>query len=72
LVDTGFNNDVCLTALKKGLNELDADMENTDVFLTHFHADHNGLCGRIAARCTKIYMNEIDMRYQMHFQPENR
>lgn len=63
LVDTGFNSDACYAALKQGLDELCADMENTDLFLTHFHADHIGLAGRIASSGSRIYMGEKDKDY---------
>ena len=38
LVDTGFRQEECRTALKAGLAELGVDMANTDIFLTHLHS----------------------------------
>jgi len=63
LIDTGFNNDICYQALKTCLDDLEADMSNTDIFLTHFHSDHCGLCARIASENTKIYISETDKKY---------
>lgn len=60
LIDTGFNSDVCLAALKEGLVEIGADMSKTDIFLTHMHADHSGLSGRIASETSTIYISDID------------
>ena len=41
LVDTGFRQEECRTALKAGLAELGVDMADTDIFLTHLHSDHS-------------------------------
>lgn len=60
LIDTGFNSDVCYEALKSGLDEIGADMSKTDIFLTHLHADHSGLSGRIASETSTIYISEVD------------
>lgn len=48
LVDTGFRQEECRTALTAGLAELGVDMASTDIFLTHLHSDHAGLASRIA------------------------
>lgn len=60
LVDTGFNREECETALKEGLMELGASPENTDVFITHMHADHCGLIGMFDDKNGKIYASDID------------
>ncbi len=60
LIDTGFNQPECLADLKAGILELQLDMNRTDIFLTHFHADHSGLTAKIAAPGTRIFMNETD------------
>jgi glyoxylase-like metal-dependent hydrolase (beta-lactamase superfamily II) len=36
------------------------DMENTDIFVTHLHADHFGLVPQIAGKNTKVYMGGVD------------
>lgn len=60
LIDTAFNTELCHTSLKLGLNKLNVNMEDTDIFLTHQHSDHTGLAALIATDMTKIYMSEID------------
>jgi len=62
LIDTGFNTQVCYDALKQGLDKLKVDMKNTDIFLTHLHADHVGLAGLIASNNTRIYISETDKK----------
>ena len=42
LVDTGFRTEGCKKALLKGLGQLGVSMEDTDILLTHLHADHSG------------------------------
>ena len=42
LVDTGFRTEGCKKALLKGLEQLGVSMEDTDILLTHLHADHSG------------------------------
>lgn len=60
LIDTGFNRIECLESLQLGLKELNVLMDNTDIFLTHLHADHTGLVSKIASESTKIYMSDVD------------
>jgi glyoxylase-like metal-dependent hydrolase (beta-lactamase superfamily II) len=57
IVDTGLNRDECLDAMQAGLRELDLELAKTDFFITHLHADHFGLIGRLAADTSKIYFN---------------
>lgn len=61
LVDTGFNQPSCLKDLRRGLAELQVDMEVTDFFLTHFHSDHCGLISQLAGPHNRIYMGGIDL-----------
>lgn len=60
IIDTGFNREECLESLKEGIKELDLDMNVTDVFVTHVHADHSGLVPEIITEGSKVYMNPID------------
>jgi glyoxylase-like metal-dependent hydrolase (beta-lactamase superfamily II) len=62
LIDTAFNTELCYVALKSGLDELNVNMQNTDLFLTHQHSDHTGLAALIATDKSKIYMSEIDRK----------
>lgn len=60
LIDTGFNQPECLEDLRNGIKELGLNMNKTDIFATHFHADHCGLIDQIAEKGTRIYMSSID------------
>jgi len=70
LIDTGFNRDACFEALHAGLSELNANMDKTDIFLTHLHADHCGLCQRIASEHSKIYMSTQDRQILLELQDD--
>ena len=61
LIDTGFNMPECFKALKNGLDELEVDINKTDILLTHMHADHMGLAPSIAESGTRVYMGRIDL-----------
>lgn len=60
LVDTGFNTAVSREAMDKGLRELDINMGNTDLFITHLHADHSGLVKYLATPTTNVWMSRED------------
>jgi len=60
LIDTGFNKLECYEALTAGLEEIGAEMDQTDIFLTHHHTDHSGLCQRIASTNSRIFVSEPD------------
>ena len=60
LIDTGFNTPGCLGAMLSELELLGVAMTETDIFLTHMHADHSGLIAELASASTKIYMSAID------------
>lgn len=62
LVDTGFNCDESRNAMDQALQELDINMEKTDLFITHLHSDHGGLAGYLATPQTTIWMSENDGR----------
>ena len=61
LIDTGFNLPESYSDLSEGIGELGLDMERTDIFLTHCHADHTGLAGRVASKNTRVYISEVDL-----------
>lgn len=60
IIDTGLNREECLRAMQAGLRELDVDLEKTDFFITHLHADHFGLVSRLLTDTSKIYFNRPD------------
>jgi glyoxylase-like metal-dependent hydrolase (beta-lactamase superfamily II) len=71
IIDTGWNQDECLTAMRAGLKELGVDARRTDFFITHLHADHFGLLSQLLTETSKIYFNQPDVdRFREGFQPD--
>jgi glyoxylase-like metal-dependent hydrolase (beta-lactamase superfamily II) len=60
VVDTGWNHEACLRSMQSGLKELDVDLNKTDFFITHLHADHIGLAGEIMTKTGKVYLGAVD------------
>lgn len=60
VVDTGFNNEASLTALKEGMEQLNLSFDQIDLFLTHLHADHCGLAGVFQRNGARVYASEKD------------
>ncbi len=60
LIDTGQNCQPALLALQEGIAELGVDMNKTDIFLTHMHADHWGVAPFIKTESTIIYASDTD------------
>ncbi len=60
VIDTGMNREECLSVLSSGLKELGVDLNQTDFFITHLHADHIGLVSTLATDTSKIYFNQAD------------
>lgn len=60
IVDTAMNREECERVLAAGLRELDVEMAETDIFVTHLHADHLGLAVRLASETSKVYFNKPD------------
>ncbi len=60
LIDTGMNREECRTALESGLRELEVDLRDTDIFITHMHADHSGLVADLGADGATIYASRLD------------
>lgn len=63
IVDTGFDREECHTALDAGLKELEIDLSNTDLFITHLHADHSGMIHRLATPTSKVYASNADGKH---------
>lgn len=63
IIDTGFNLPECYDALINGLNELEIDINKTEMFITHLHADHTGLVSSIMKENSVIYMSSVDSEY---------
>ena len=60
LIDTGMNREECRTALESGLRELEVAIRDTDIFVTHMHADHSGLVADLVADGSMIYASRQD------------
>lgn len=62
LIDTGVGNQGGFENLRDGFAELDVGLEDlTHVLLTHWHADHAGLSGRLqAATGVPVHIHEAD------------
>lgn len=58
LVDTGLNRKECLEVMRKGLQELNVDLDKTDLFITHLHADHLGLSEELYTGKNKVYYSQ--------------
>ncbi len=60
IIDTGWNEEPCMTAMQAGLKKLGIDIRQTDFFITHLHADHMGLLSRLDTERSTIYFNQPD------------
>lgn len=60
IIDTGLDRPECLEALRTGLAELFVDLNRTDFFLTHMHADHTGLVHAIKSPDSVVYASGPD------------
>jgi len=60
IIDTGLNKAECMNAMQAGLRELEVDIRDTDIFVTHLHPDHLGLASKLAADTTIVYFNESE------------
>ncbi len=60
IIDTGMNRKECRDAMNAGLKELEVDLQKSDFFITHLHADHLGLVSELAGETSKVYFSRID------------
>ncbi len=60
LIDTGWNREESKEALLAGLAALDVVLEQTDILITHLHADHSGLTAALATEKSTLYATEKD------------
>jgi glyoxylase-like metal-dependent hydrolase (beta-lactamase superfamily II) len=65
LIDTGWNRQECLGSMLSALEELKVDLDRTDLFITHLHADHFGLVEMLARKSTRIYFGKVDASVMM-------
>lgn len=57
VIDTGLNRPECRQALTGGLDELGVDLNESDFFITHLHADHFALMPEIITPSSRVYFN---------------
>ena len=60
IIDTGWNQEECMSSMRTGLRELGIEMKKTDFFITHLHADHFGLVSNLMTDTSTIYFNQPD------------
>jgi glyoxylase-like metal-dependent hydrolase (beta-lactamase superfamily II) len=63
IIDTGLNRAECLNAMEAGLRELELDLDKTDFFITHSHADHFALVSKLVRDTRKVYFNRPDKEF---------
>jgi glyoxylase-like metal-dependent hydrolase (beta-lactamase superfamily II) len=61
IVDTGMNREECRREMLSCLKMLAVDLNKTDFFITHLHADHLGLVGDLATDTSKVYFNRKEV-----------
>lgn len=62
LIDTGFHTEACRAAVEEGLELLGVSMNNTDILVTHLHADHSGNAPDLIRDGNRVYMSATDCR----------
>ena len=60
IIDTGMNREGCRRQLYASLESLNVDLSKTDIFATHWHADHLGLVADLATDSSTVYFNRIE------------
>lgn len=63
IIDTGLNRKKCLSALSEGLSEIGVDLNRTDFFITHLHADHFGLVSKLATPTSQVFFNRPEAEF---------
>ena len=58
IVDTGWNHEESVREMDSALQELGVDLNKTDFFITHLHADHQGMVGHLATETSKVYFSQ--------------
>jgi glyoxylase-like metal-dependent hydrolase (beta-lactamase superfamily II) len=54
IIDTGLNRKECLDAMLNGLKKLGVELTQSDIFITHLHADHFGLVAKLVTDSSEI------------------
>lgn len=72
IIDTGMNREACLKPMLESLRELDVDLNETDFFITHLHADHSGLVGKLATPGSRVYFSAVEIAVMKSFDANAR
>jgi glyoxylase-like metal-dependent hydrolase (beta-lactamase superfamily II) len=67
VIDTGMNREECAVVMFSALKELAVDLQKTDFFITHMHADHAGLVAALAGDEAKVYCSRQDAEVILNF-----
>ncbi len=54
VIDTGMNREECRKAMENYLSTLAVDLNRTDFFITHLHADHFGLVAHLPGKIRRF------------------
>ncbi len=57
IIDTGLNRRECLEAMQAGLDQVGVQLEDSDIFITHLHADHFGLVTKLASDSSTVFFS---------------
>ena len=60
IIDTGMNREACRNSMNACLEKLNVDLNKTDFFITHLHADHLGLVENLITEASKIYFGKTE------------
>ncbi|MBP1708025.1 MAG: Zn-dependent hydrolase, glyoxylase [Chloroflexi bacterium] len=60
IIDTGMNLPECRLALSSAISALQIDLNKTDFFVTHLHADHLALALHMASKNSRLYLNRTE------------
>jgi len=63
VIDTGFNRQECLQAMREGLTELGVNLKRTDFFITHLHADHFALVSKLASDDSRVFFGKTEAKF---------
>jgi len=59
IIDTAMNREECKRAMLSGLDEIGVDLDKTDFFITHMHADHCGLVASLTPKKPTLYCSRL-------------
>lgn len=68
LIDTAFNHAESEAKILSCLSEIGLSIDRTDIFLTHMHVDHSGLCERLKRPSNRVFASTRDSKAINMFQ----